>query len=92
MKKDCKPCITISTIWKLTRLHYNNLLKDIRAFNTVQEYSCKIHYDETVLDKVLNSGFKTLERIRKYAAENYSKQKELDQQILTEISENLGIK
>lgn len=47
MRNKCRPCVTISTILKLIKIHFKEFMKDLKSFNDVQKYSCDIHYDET---------------------------------------------
>ena len=73
-KTKCQPCITISTIWKLAKIHFKHFIEDVRAFNTVQEYSCKIHYAEDIAKTPLipTKAAETIKNIRETAASKYN--------------------
>jgi cell division ATPase FtsA len=73
-KTKCQPCITISTIWKLAKIHFKHFIEDVRAFNTVQEYSCKIHYAEDIskIPLIPTKAAETIKNIRETAASKYN--------------------
>jgi hypothetical protein len=73
-KIKCRPCITISTIWKLVKIHFRHFIEDIRAFNEVQEYSCKIHYSDNISKTPLIPirEAEAIKKIRETAAHNYN--------------------
>jgi hypothetical protein len=73
-KNKCQPCVTISTIWKLAKIHFRHFIEDIRAFNEVQEYSCKIHYSEDISKTPLIPvrEVETIKKIRETAASKYN--------------------
>jgi hypothetical protein len=73
-KTKCQPCITISTIWKLAKIHFKHFIDDVRAFNTVQEYSCKIRYAEDIAKTPLipTKAAETIKNIRETAASKYN--------------------
>jgi hypothetical protein len=70
-RSNCRPCITISTTWKLAKIHFRHFLEDIRAFNEVQEYSCKIHYSEDMSTVSLIPEIEQIKNIRETAASKY---------------------
>ena len=73
-KNKCQPCVTISTIWILAKIHFRHFIEDIQAFNTVQEYSCKIHYAEDISKTPLipTKAAETIKKIRETAASKYN--------------------
>lgn len=73
-KRKCKPCITISTVWKLAKIHFKHFMQDIRAFNHVQEYSCEIHFSEEAKTASLipSNKEKVIRDVRELAASNYN--------------------
>jgi len=71
-KNKCRPCVTISTIWKLGKIHFRHFIEDIRAFNEVQEYSCKIHYYEDMTKVSLIPEIETIKKVRETAASKYN--------------------
>lgn len=75
-KTKCRPCITISTIWKLAKIHFRHFMEDIRAFNEVQEYSCAIHYSENPV--IPSTELKKITKIREIAAVNYKEPPKVD--------------
>jgi uncharacterized protein CbrC (UPF0167 family) len=73
-KNKCQPCITISTIWKLAKIHFKHFMEDVRAFNIVQEYSCKIYYDENICKTALipSREAEMIKKVRETAASKYN--------------------
>lgn len=67
-RSKCRPCITISTIWKIGKIHFRHFMEDIRAFSGVQEYSCKMYYSE---NSIISPEIQTVKKIREIAATNY---------------------
>lgn len=86
-KTKCRPCITISTIWKLAKIHFRHFMEDIRAFNEVQEYSCAIHYSENHV--IPSTELKKITKIREIAAVNYKEppKVELPTEVQNKINE-----
>jgi hypothetical protein len=70
-RSKCRPCVTISTIWKLGKIHFRHFMEDIRAFNEVQEYSCKIHYSEDMTKVSLIPEIDVIKNVREIAASKY---------------------
>lgn len=70
-RNKCRPCVTISTIWKLGKIHFRHFMEDIRAFNEVQEYSCKIHYTEDMTKVSLIPEIEEIKKVREIAASKY---------------------
>ena len=70
-RNKCRPCVTISTIWKLGKIHFKHFMEDIRAFNEVQEYSCKIHYSEDMTKVSLIPEIEEIKKVREIAASKY---------------------
>jgi hypothetical protein len=70
-RSKCRPCVTISTIWKLGKIHFRHFMEDIRAFNEVQEYSCKIHYSEDMTKVSLIPEIEQIKKVREIAASKY---------------------
>ena len=71
-KTKCRPCITISTTWKLVKIHFRHFMEDLRAFNEVQEYSCKIHYSEDMSKVSLIPEIEQIKKVRETAASKYN--------------------
>jgi len=71
-RSKCRPCVTISTIWKLGKIHFKHFMEDIRAFNEVQEYSCKIHYSEDMTKVSLIPEIEEIKKVREIAASKYN--------------------
>lgn len=71
-RNKCRPCVTISTIWKLGKIHFRHFMEDIRAFNEVQEYSCKIHYSEDMTKVSLIPEIEEIKKVRETAASKYN--------------------
>jgi hypothetical protein len=87
-RSKCQPCVTVSTIWKLGKIHFKHFMQDIKAFNEVKEYSCKIHYSEDISKTPLipKGEVDVIRTIRETAATNYKSSsdkisEELDNQI-----------
>lgn len=70
-RSKCRPCITISTIWKLGKIHFRHFMEDLQAFNQVQEYSCKIHYSEDMSKVSLIPEIEQIKKVRETAASKY---------------------
>jgi uncharacterized protein CbrC (UPF0167 family) len=70
-RSKCRLCVTISTIWKLGKIHFRHFMEDIRAFNEVQEYSCKIHYSEDMTKVSLIPKIDEIKKVREIAASKY---------------------
>jgi hypothetical protein len=70
-RSKCRPCVTVSTIWKLGKIHFRHFMEDIRAFNEVQEYSCKIHYSEDMTKVSLIPEIEQIKKVREIAASKY---------------------
>lgn len=85
-RNKCRPCVTISTIWKLGKIHFRHFMEDIRAFNEVQEYSCKIHFMEDMTKVSLIPEIEEIKKVREIAASKYDST--VTEQIFT-IPENI---
>lgn len=70
VKNKCRPCVTISTIWKLGKIHFRHFMADIRAFTEVQEYSCKIYYSEDMPSLI--PEIEKIKKVRETAASKYN--------------------
>ena len=71
-RSKCRPFVTISTIWKLGKIHFRHFMEDIRAFNEVQEYSYKIHYTENMTKVSLIPEIEEIKKVREIAVNNYN--------------------
>lgn len=73
-RSKCRTCVTISTIWKLSKIHFRHFIEDIRAFNEVQEYSCKIHYAEDIskIPLIPSREAEAIKKVRETAASKYN--------------------
>ena len=67
--KQCKPCITIKTIYHLAKIHWNNFRKDVKEWSKINKIACEITPAESnVVDKYVQYH---IDAVRKLAQENY---------------------
>lgn len=73
--KNCKPCITISTIFHLIKLHYNNFKIDLQKYNNVKSLSCDLFIGDPSKHVLMSkTELKKIKDIREKALENYKEQ------------------
>lgn len=68
--KQCKPCITIKTIYYLAKVHWKNFRKDVKEWSRINQIACEIPPAESnVVDKYVQYH---VDAVRKLAQENYN--------------------
>ena len=70
--KQCKPCITIKTIYCLAKIHWKNFRKDVKEWSRINQIACELPPQTNDPYWYQKSLQHNLNAIRKLAQENYN--------------------
>ena len=69
--KQCKPCITIKTIFMLAKIHWKNFRKDVKQYSYVNKIACELPPQTNDPNWYSKSLQANINAVRKLAQEHY---------------------
>jgi hypothetical protein len=73
--KECRPSITISTIFKLAKHHFREFKNDVSDFNKISKISCDTKFKKESLSLVSPEVRKAVMSVQEIAAEKFDPDK-----------------